>query len=57
MLQNCLKAEDEDAPVQDPFQALKTAEVLAESIASILPDQVSRNRVFDSLDIDDSAER
>jgi hypothetical protein len=67
LLQNCLEAEDEDAPVQDLFQALKTAEVLAESIARRLAPKYStrpgeskrsfRNGVFDSLDIGDSAER
>jgi hypothetical protein len=41
LLQNCLEAEDEDAPVQDSFQALKTAEVLAESIARRLAPKYS----------------
>ena len=41
LLQNCLEAEDEDAPAQDPFQALKTAEVLAESIARRLAPKYS----------------
>jgi hypothetical protein len=35
LLHNCLEAEDGDTPLQsqDPFQALKTAEILAEAIA------------------------